>query len=284
MERGVTEGELKQTGRNNHMAADMDAGTQLVLFSTDNPTMEEALRVFCDVYMPACQFAATTRRGYRYDLREWFAHVPVRSVKSISTLSMHRYVSHLDSKGLQDSTRKRKVAALATFLRFLVEQGVLPDTFSSSLVWPKVEQAEPRPLSPGQYTVILREAASNPRDRAMFVTLLQTGIRLSELTAITVESITLPAEPSVDPITGYGLLRVRRKAGRVSELVVNYKAARAIQTYLVVRPHSPTQALFLNKYGKPLSNRTVEKALKKYARAAGISWAHVHTSIFSSMP
>src|SRR5260370_28576872 len=109
---------------------DMDAGTQLMLFSTDNPTVEEALRVFCDVYMRGQDVAQTSRRGYRYDVREWLAHVAVKSVKSISTLSMQRYVSHLDERGLQDSPRKRKVAALATFLRFLEEQGVLPNDFS----------------------------------------------------------------------------------------------------------------------------------------------------------
>lgn len=250
---------------------------QLTMFTSDNPTVEEALRVFCEVYMPACQFAQTTRRGYRYDLTEWLAHSTVTKVKAISTASLKRYLSQLDAQGLQDSTRKRKVAAITTFLRFLEEQGVLPTNLSSSLVWPKVERVDPRPLSPPQYAAILTEAATNPRDFAMFATLLQTGIRLSELTGLTLENITLPAKPSVDPITGYGVLRLRRNGGRLTELVVNYKAARAIQGYLAVRPHSPTQAIFLNRYGKALSNRSVEKAFKKYARAAGIPWAHVES-------
>jgi site-specific recombinase XerC len=63
----------------------------------------------------------------------------------------------------------------------------------------------------------------------------------------------------------------------LSELVVNYKAARAIQAYLEARPDSPSQALFLNKFGKPLGNRSVEKAFKKYATLAGIPWAHVES-------
>ena len=78
-------------------------------------------------------------------------------------------------------------------------------------------------------------------------------------------------------MNGYGLLRVHRKGGWVQELVLNYKASRAIKAYLTVRPNAPFPTLFLNKYGKPLSNRSVQKAFKKYATRSGIPWAHVES-------
>jgi len=246
-------------------------------FSSDNPSLEEAFSAFCQMYMPARNFSMQTRRGYRYDLTEWLSQVGQISVKSISTLSIQRYLSQLDEQGLKGTTRHRKIAAIKTFLRFLEEQGVLPKNFSSSLVWPRVIRDEPRPLSPAQYTALLREAAVSPRDLAMFETLLQTGIRLSELTGLTLEDVTLPTKPSPDPITGYGLLRVKRKGKGVQELILNYKACRAIKAYLKERRNAAYPTLFLNKYAKPLTNRSVQKALKKYARAAGIPWAHVHT-------
>src|SRR5260221_3870905 len=247
------------------------AGTQVSSFSSDNPTLEEAFQAFCTVYMPSRNFTQQTRRDYRYDLTEWLGQVAVTSVKSISTLSIQRYVSHLDERGLKGATRHRKIAAIKPFLRFLEEQHVLHKDFSSTLVWPRVERDEPRPLSPSQYTALLREAATNQRDLAMFETLLQTGIRLSELTGLHVDDITLPTKPSPDPITGYGLLRVKRKGKGIQELILNYKAARAIKAYLKERRTTHFPQLFLNKYGKPLTNRSVQKALKKYARAAGIS-------------
>jgi len=255
----------------------MNEGIQLTVFPSANPTLKEAFQAFCDVYMPEHNFAQATKRGYRYDLSEWLFQIALPNVKNIDIRSIQRYLQHLVQQGLQDATRQRKIAAIATFLRFLEEQGVLPVGLSSSLVWPKVERNEPHPLSPTQYRAILAEAAGNPRDLAMFATLLQTGIRLSELTGLTLESITLSHEPSVDPITGYGLLRVRRHGGRVAELVVNYKAARAIQDYLVVRPNSPSQTLFLNRYGEAITNRGVEKAFKKYAKSAHVPWAHVES-------
>ena len=182
----------------------MDEVISLTSFSSDNLTLAEAFSTFCTVYMPSRNFTQQTRRDYRYDLTEWLAHVAVTSVKSLSTLSIQRYLSHLDERGLKGATRHRKIAAIKTFLRFLEEQHVLPIDFSSSLVWPRVERDEPRPLSPGQYTALLREAATNQRDLAMFETLLQTGIRLSELTGLSLSDVTLPTKPSPDPITGYG--------------------------------------------------------------------------------
>ncbi len=70
---------------------------------------------------------------------------------------------------------------------------------------------------------------------------------------------------------------MERKGKRLSELVLNYKACRAIQAYLAVRPNALFTTLFLNKYGKPLTIRSVQKAFKKYAIAAGIPWAHVES-------
>jgi site-specific recombinase XerD len=139
--------------------------------------LEEAFSAFCQVYMPGRNFTAATRRGYRYDLAEWFSHVAVSHVKALSTVSIQHYLSQLDAKGLQATTRHRKIAAIKAFLRFLEEQSVLPKDFSNALVWPKVERGEPRPLRPAQYTALLREAVVSPRDLAMFATLLQTGIR-----------------------------------------------------------------------------------------------------------
>jgi hypothetical protein len=62
----------------------MDEVTQLMLFATDNPSLEEAFSVFCDVYMPARDFAETIRRGYRYDLAEWLSQVAVSHVKALN--------------------------------------------------------------------------------------------------------------------------------------------------------------------------------------------------------
>src|SRR5512147_1582443 len=240
--------------------------------------LAEALARFREVEMPARNLSQETRRGYTYDLTEWVAATPPSLlVSALSTDVISHYLSGLDDRGLKGSTRHRKVAAIKTFLRFLEREGELRVDFSSRLSWPEVQRDEPRALSVVEYTALLREAGHHPRDAAILELLLQTGIRLSELTALTVEDVTLPAKPSLDPINGYGLLRVRRKGRRLQELILNYKACRALKAYLRFRPEAAAPALFLTKYQEPISGRSVQKLMKKYATAAGVGWAHVHT-------
>jgi integrase/recombinase XerC len=228
--------------------------------------------------MPARNLSPETRRGYTYDLSEWVATMPpFLPVSALSTDVIAHYLSTLDGRGLKGATRHRKVAAIKTFLRYLEREGEVSVDFSSRISWPEVQRDEPRALSVPEYTALLREAGHHVRDAAILELLLQTGIRLAELTALTVGDVTLPAKPSLDPVHGYGLLRVRRKGRRLQELILNYKACRALKGYLRARPTAPTEALFLTKYSQPMTHRSVQKLMKKYATAAGVAWAHVHT-------
>src|SRR5512146_2919050 len=241
-------------------------------------SLTEALARFCDVEMPARNLSQETRRGYTYDLSEWVAATPPSLlVSALSTDVIAHYLSALDERGLRGSTRHRKVAAIKTFLRFLEREGELPIDFSRRVSWPEVQRDEPRALSQAEYTALLREAGHHPRDAAILELLLQTGIRLAELTALTIDDVSLPTKPSLDPVHGYGLLRVRRKGRRLQELILNYKACRALKAYLRARPTAATPALFLTKYQEAMTSRSVQKLMKKYATAAGVGWAHVHT-------
>src|SRR5512135_3689481 len=237
-----------------------------------------AVTRFCEVEMPARNLSPETRRGYAYDLSEWVATTPPwLCVAALSTDGIARYLSTLDARGLRGATRHRKVAAIKTFLRYLEREGALPVDFSTRLSWPEVSRDEPRALSVPEYTSLLREAGHHPRDAAILELLLQTGIRLAELTALHVDDVTLPTKPSLDPVHGYGLLRVHRKGRRLQELILNYKACRALKAHLRARPSASTSALFLTKYAEPMTPRSVQKLMKKYATAAGVRWAHVPT-------
>jgi integrase/recombinase XerC len=143
--------------------------TQLDFITIKHLTLTEAFQSFCEIEMPARNFSAQTRRGYKYDLTEWLAETEqITSVWELTTYTIEHYLSQLDSRGLKGSTRHRKVAAIKTFLRYLEKQHALPKDFSSSITWPEVQRDEPRALSTTEYTAILREAAHDPRNSAMF--------------------------------------------------------------------------------------------------------------------
>lgn len=257
--------------------------------SDDNKLLlADAFEQFTQFYMPALNYSPITRRGYSFDVREfldWITGDGARFCNDLAVDRINLYLSTLDGRGLRGNSRRRKVIAIKAFLGYLTSCKIIPTDFGSTIIWPAQEEDEPKPLSKDQYKRLLEAARGNLRDAAIFELLIQSGIRLSELTALKVADLSLPARPSPDPTKGFGIMDVKRKGRRQQTLIINYPACRALKAYLQVRPHylkakyaDPNeQALFLNKYGKPLANRDVQRALKKYAKEAGVAWAHVHT-------
>src|SRR5437763_16770550 len=58
---------------------------------------------------------------------------------------------------------------------------------------------------------------------------------------------------------------------------LNYKGSRAIATYLRVRPAVIHEALFVSKFKRPMTPRTIEYMVSKYLAEASIQNASVHT-------
>jgi site-specific recombinase XerD len=90
---------------------------------------------------------------------------------------------------------------------------------------------------------------------------LQTGIRVSELVALTLDDIDVSSR----------LLHVRAGKGMVARTIeLEKKALQALKGYLAVRLTGLYDQLFLNRYGEPISERGVEKLITRYVKAAGI--------------
>ncbi len=115
---------------------------------------------------------------------------------------------------------------------------------------------------PDEYTKLLSLAGGQPRDYAILQVFLQTGVRVSELTALTLADVDLAQRA----------LRVARGKGMQERTIeLEKKGIQAIKSYLAVRPTSPYEQLFLNRDGGPLSERGVRKMLSKYLDRAGIT-------------
>jgi integrase/recombinase XerC len=112
---------------------------------------------------------------------------------------------------------------------------------------------------------VLSAAGGNTRDFAIFQVFLQTGLRVSELYALTLSDIDLKGKP-------YPFLHVRLGKGmRARSIELEKKAVQALKNYLTMRGESGSDALFLNRYGEPIGERGVRKIVAKYIRQANIS-------------
>ncbi|MAG35314.1 MAG: hypothetical protein CL878_03570 [Dehalococcoidia bacterium] len=206
-----------------------------------------------------------TRSAYRTDLRQFFAwlahntHAPTPA--QVTRADVTEYLAFLAGRKLTGVTRARKLAALREFFRFLVERELLAKSPADGVETPKRERHVRPWLRPDQYRALLTEAAPNPRDFAILQVFLQTGVRVSELCALTLEDLDFERRE----VTVHGKGQAERT------IPLNKKCRAALQNYFARRPHSPYPQVFLNKEGRPLSQRMVKKLVATYRRRAGIA-------------
>ena len=231
-------------------------------------TLQQALEEFKTVYMPARNLAARTRIEYANDLKgfiDYLATMGITRAVELKTVHVDRYLARLDELGYCGSTRKRKAITFRSFLSFLFRNGYLSHDISGLVILPFSERPVPRILTQIECQRLLQACDNTIRDKAIIALLLQTGIRLSELTRLMLSDFHLP-----DSIE---IIRFGSRKGRTVPL--NSRAREALQSYIAIRPVS--DILFLSYTGKPLGNRGVEKIIMKYFLLANISRASVHS-------
>jgi len=109
------------------------------------------------------------------------------------------------------------------------------------------------------------------RDYAIIQLLLQTGIKVGELTELQLADIELTDSKGTLTVNGNGSNSHRR-------IPLNVPACQALQEYLQVRPPSPgVEQLFLSQEGNSISARTVQRLVNVYTRAADLTGVSAHT-------
>jgi len=245
--------------------------------------LEGGLAQFAQVYMPARNYATRTREEYQADLENLAAFLKGRNISSwqvVGLRDLQHFMADLDRRHLEPSSRNRKTYAIKTFFRYLHQAGYIRSNPASELIPPTIPQKERRFLREEEYQALLAQAHAS-RDRAILEVFLQTGLRLSELTHLTIGDLELPRRITKDP-ENVGFLKVRRKRGKEVLLPLNWKACEALSAWLNEREQwigreSTELALFVSKFRKAMTTRAVRFLVEKYLERADIHGASVHT-------
>ena len=172
----------------------------------------------------------------------------------------------------------RKLSALRSFYRFLVQEGLFRSSPvpSGRSLQVKVEKALPTFLG-RQEVIRLLEAPQDSsvlgiRDMAILEVFYSCGVRLSEAQGIDLPDINF----------GGREILVRGKGSKERWVLFGDPTQAALVRYLQEsRPKletGATPALFLNRYGQRLSGRSIEKLVRQYAAQAGLKdGVHPHT-------
>jgi site-specific recombinase XerD len=231
---------------------------------------QEALARFDD-WQLARGMGEKTRRAYGVDLAQLAQWASARELDphALTHRELRHFAGVVSERGAMKSTVARKLAAIRTFYRHLVERGELEANPADLVSSPKKDSYLPKVLKPDEVGELLeRIPGSTPldlRDRALLELAYAAGLRAEELVNLDVKNLDADAEE----------VRVEGKGGRTRVVPVGEHAWRALERYLArgrtVLSAGESEALFLSKTGKRLSTSDVRRRLKLQTRRAGIS-------------
>ncbi len=242
--------------------------------------MDEQVHDFLTFMSAEKGAAANTISAYRNDLQQFEGFVDgacsnghTASWNQVTQDVLQTYIRELRGKDYADATVARKVAAVKSFFNYLTAEGKIAQDPTESLSSPRVGKSLPKAISVREIDELLEQPCkrSTPeakRDKAMLELLYATGLRVSELVALDLDSI--------EPHQNRATVRCVGKGNKERLIPIHEQAVESLRLYLQeARPElvrsKRQKALFINRRGERLTRQGFWLILKNYARAAHLS-------------
>jgi integrase/recombinase XerD len=213
-----------------------------------------------------------TVESYELDLIQCSCFLHEKGAANWADVSLEHvssFISSLTIDGYAVASLSRKLSALRMLVRFLIGEGRLRNDFTELITNPKKGRFLPHALSIEEMEKFLTAPDLNTplgkRDRALFELMYGSGLRVSEVSTVLVNSVNLEE----------GFARIFGKGAKERIVPVGGQAILAIRNYLhggrpeLVKDKSGGE-LFLSKRGTPISRKMIWVLVKEYARRAGI--------------
>lgn len=192
--------------------------------------------------------------------------VSLDDIKKVSLSILYEYLSFLNSvRGNDTSARARKISSLRAFFKYMTDKAdLIKENPTLKLETPKLRKALPSYLTLEESKKLLsavKDGEFKERDLCIITLFLNCGMRLSELIGINLKDI------KEDTI------RILGKGNKERTVYLNKSCQAALNNYLRVRPRDgvlDSDALFLSKRKRRISDSMVQTLIKKYIEAAGL--------------
>ena len=243
----------------------MSAPPEQVL--ADAPLIER----FIDALWMEAGLSENTLTAYRSDLSayaRWLARRNAR-LDSAGRDDLLGYLAECVGRGARPRSTARLLSSLRRFYRYRVREGAIQTDPSAEVDSPKLGRSLPKSLTEAQVEKLLQipdtKKTLGLRDRAMLETLYATGLRVSELTGLTLLQLNLNA----------GVIRVVGKGNKERLVPLGEEALAWLTTYIsqargaLLGAHV-SGALFPTARGAPMTRQAFWHTIKRYARQADI--------------
>jgi len=232
-------------------------------------------------YLVRLGFAPATVVNYLADMRgvaRWRVELGQGcSLLNLTADDVRAYCQYLrGERGLSPATVNRHLQAIRKFCYFARRANLMESNPAAEVRPIRVPPTSRRALDADEIARLLEAAqAGRPslvkRDYAIIQLLLQTGIKVGELTKLQLADIELT--------DSRGTLTVKGNEGNhYRRIPLNTSACQALHEYLQVRPPSSgVKHLFLSQEGNSISARTVQRLVNACTKAADLAGVSAHT-------
>ena len=189
----------------------------------------------------------------------------VQDIKTADTKTLEKFIKSLHDANYTPKTISRKINSIKTFYRFLQNNNIISQNPSMPISHPKYETKPPRVLSKTEYRALRDSCRHDIRTYAIVELLLQTGIRIGELSRL-----------ALNNVNERDLIITPYESHQQRKIPLNKAAKNAISLYINIRPQTKNNTIFITKTGRPLLVRNIRTTIERYFKQAGVKGAKVN--------
>jgi integrase/recombinase XerC/integrase/recombinase XerD len=182
------------------------------------------------------------------------------SLETITREDMSSFIEHEQDRDMQPNTVATRLRLLYAFVRYLVDREVAHPDLLKRKLRVKVPEPLPRAMDPEDVQELL-SVIKKPRDRAMILVLLRTGMRIGELLATRMSEVNLREKQII-------IMEAQKtRVGRVAYL--SEDACQALTVWLNMRDQTK-ESLFYGQGRQSLSYTAARMRFARHLEATGL--------------
>ncbi|MEM0925361.1 MAG: tyrosine-type recombinase/integrase, partial [Planctomycetota bacterium] len=238
--------------------------------------MNSAIAQFLRYLVSERNASELTIKSYREDLFSFVDWIQVSrgflpEPEQLGPQDLRPFQAALQEAGYARSSIARKLAALRSFFKFAMREGLAAENPAKPLRNPRRQRKLPNVLSDEEVGRLLLAPPSTRvdglRDRAILETIYSAGLRVSELVSLSDGDLDRHEQ----------IIRVRGKGKKERLCPLGSFALKAIDDYAAKRTRSHDAnklgrkaPVFVNRFGNRLTTRSIGRMLEKHLAVAGL--------------
>lgn len=215
-------------------------------------------------------YSINTIMAYENNIKKFLSYCKTRNIKHMKDIDykfIRNYISYLYEKKYQAKSITRMISALRSFFKYLKKEDRVDTNPLDLITSPKVEKKLPKYLTINDVEKILNAPdMSNKvgvRDAFILELLYVTGIRVSELTSIKLNDISMSEKK----------IKIMGKGSKERIVYYGSRCQDLLNKYLKIRKEFlrlPNDFLILSNMGKQMSTREIRNIINRLKAKAGI--------------